>query len=149
MITYQQEFLAQVKPDIEPLLRQDWEEIEHNKELHKFDPAWELYEALEEINSLSIFTVRSDSNLIGYFVVITMPSLHCRGLTQALCDIIYLDKDYRKGLIGYKLFKFAEDCVREDGADVLYVATTKVNPIDNLMVKLGYNKIETRFEKVL
>jgi len=149
MITYQQEFLAQVKPDIEPLLRQDWEEIEHNKELHKFDPAWELYEALEETNSLSIFTVRSDSNLIGYFVVITMPSLHCRGLTQALCDIIYLDKDYRKGLIGYKLFKFAEDCVREDGADVLYVATTKVNPIDNLMVKLGYNKIETRFEKVL
>ena len=149
MITYQQEFLAQVKPDIEPLLRQDWEEIEHNKELHKFDPAWELYEALEETNSLSIFTARSDSNLIGYFVVITMPSLHCRGLTQALCDIIYLDKDYRKGLIGYKLFKFAEDCVREDGADVLYVATTKVNPIDNLMVKLGYNKIETRFEKVL
>jgi len=149
MITYQQEFLAKLKDEIIPLLKEDWGEIEHNKDLRKFAPAWSLYEELELLNILSIFTVRDDEELIGYFVVMTMPSLHCEGINQAMCDLVYLRKKYRKGLIGYKLFKFAEECVRQDGADVLHVTTTEINPIDGLMLKLGYNKIETKFEKVL
>ena len=54
-----------------------------------------------------------------------------------------------KGLTGYKLFKFAERCLREDGIKVLHLTTTEANPIDAIMQKLGYNKIETKFEKVL
>lgn len=149
MITYQQEFLCQVRKDIEPLLEKDWLEIEHEKNVRKLNPNWGLYEALEGQGALAIFTARSDKTLIGYFVAITMPSLHNQGITQSMADVIYLDKQYRKGLIGYKMFRFAEKCLAEDGSDILHVTTTEVNPIDSLMQRLGYSKTETKFEKVL
>ncbi len=96
-----------------------------------------------------IFTCRDDLKLVGYFVVIITPNLHCKGDTLAVADVIYLDKEYRSGLLGYKLFLFAESCIRDDGYKTLQVTTTEMNPIDPLMLKLGYSKVETKFEKVL
>ena len=148
-LKYQQEFLATIKQDAEDLLKKDYEEIEHNKELHKLNPDWEIYNILEEQNSLMIFTCRDELKLVGYFVVISTPNLHSKGSILAVADVIFLDKDYRRGLAGYKLFKFAEDCVRKDGFKTLHVTTTEMNPIDPLMSRLGYSKIETKYEKVL
>lgn len=148
-LKYQQEFLTTIKQDAEDLLKKDYEEIEHNKELHKLNPDWEIYNILEEQNSLMIFTCRDELKLVGYFVVISTPNLHSKGSILAVADVIFLDKDYRRGLAGYKLFKFAEDCVRKDGFKTLHVTTTEMNPIDPLMSRLGYSKIETKYEKVL
>lgn len=148
-LKYQQEFLATVKQDAEDLLQKDYEEIEHNKELNKLNPDWGIYNILEEQNSLIIFTCRDELKLVGYFVVISTPNLHSKGSILAVADVIFLDKDYRRGLAGYKLFKFAEDCVRKDGFKTLHVTTTEMNPIDPLMSRLGYSKIETKYEKVL
>ena len=148
-LKYQQEFLATVKQDAEDLLQKDYEEIEHNKELNKLNPDWGIYNILEEQGSLMIFTCRDEFKLVGYFVVISTPNLHSKGSILAVADVIFLDKDYRRGLAGYKLFKFAEDCVRKDGFKTLHVTTTEMNPIDPLMSRLGYSKIETKYEKVL
>ena len=149
MITYQQEFLTQVKPDILPLLHLDWLEIEHQKDIREFDPDWEAYEALEQVGILKVFTVRSEDKLVGYYSCVVSSSLHSRGLLQATIDAIYLHPDYRKGLTGYKLIKFAEKCLKEDGVKIILLGTTEVNPIDPLLLKLGYSKTEVKFEKVL
>jgi GNAT superfamily N-acetyltransferase len=149
MLKYQQEFLDTFKKDVGDLLKKDYEEIEHNKELRSLDPDWDIYTILEEQGSLMIFTCRDGLKLVGYFVVVTTPDLHSKGSTLAVADVIFLDKDYRSGLTGYKLFKFAEDCVRKDGLKSLHVTTTEMNPIDPLMIRLGYSKIETKYEKVL
>jgi len=149
MLKYQQEFLYDFKADVGDLLQKDYEEIEHNKELRNLDPDWDIYGILEEQGSLMIFTCRDGLKLVGYFVVVTTPNLHSKGSTLAVADVIFLDKEYRVGLTGYKLFKFAEDCVREDGFKSLHVTTTEMNPIDPLMIRLGYAKIETKYEKVL
>lgn len=149
MIKYQQEFLSTVKPDVSDLLQEDWEEIEHDKGLRALVPDWGIYELLEEQGNLSVFTCRDDLRLVGYFVVVVTPNLHSKGTTLAVADVIFLSKEYRSGLVGYKLFKFAENCVRTDGHKSLIVSTTEKNPIDPLMLRLGYSKIETKFEKVL
>ena len=149
MLKYQQEFLHDFKADVGDLLQKDYEEIEHNKELRNLDPDWDIYGILEEQGSLMIFTCRDGLKLVGYFVVVTTPDLHSKGSTLAVADVIFLDKEYRSGLTGYKLFKFAEDCVRKDGFKSLHVTTTEMNPIDPLMIRLGYSKIETKYEKVL
>lgn len=149
MLKYQQEFLHDFKADVGDLLQKDYEEIEHNKELRNLDPDWDIYGILEDQGSLMIFTCRDGLKLVGYFVVVTTPDLHSKGSTLAVADVIFLDKEYRSGLTGYKLFKFAEDCVRKDGFKSLHVTTTEMNPIDPLMIRLGYSKIETKYEKVL
>ena len=148
-VTYQQEFIASVRDEVWPLLRQDWEEIEHNKDLLPLDPNWDLYELLESQGNFYIFTARDGSKLVGYFTVIVFPSMHSQKALLACNDVIYLDKDYRRGSVGTRLFKFTEKCLKEDGHKVLYITTTEKHPIDPLLERLGYTKIETIFEKVL
>ena len=149
VIKYQQEFVAQVEDEIEALLLEDWEEIEHNKDLNKLSPDWEMYSKLEELGILYIFTCRDGEVLVGYFVVIVSPSLHSKGNLVVSADVIFLSKPYRKGLTGYKLFVFSQDCLKADGHKTLQVTTTERNPIDKFMLRLGYSKTETKFEKVL
>ena len=138
-----------MEEDIKPLLEKDWLEIEHNKSVRTLDPDWDAYYNIESSNMLRIFTARDNIKLVGYFVVLLIPSLHNKGLVQGVVDIIYLDKEYRKGFTGYKLFKFSEKCLKEDNIKVMHVTTTEVNPIDPILDRLGYSKIETKFEKVL
>ena len=148
-LTYQQEFIVSVRDYIEPLLEADWQEIEHNKGIRPLDPDWDMYADLEANDALRIYTVRDGRKLVGYFVVGLVPDLHSKGNRQAAADVIYLHPDYRKGLVGYKLFKFAEDNLRQEGFRSLLVTTTEVNPIDPIISRLGYNKVETKYEKVL
>ena len=148
-ITYQQEPLFKVVPDVMDLAYLDWEEMYHDKGSYPFDPDWDLYYLLEESGSLLLFTARDSGKLIGYFSVIIGPSLHSKGKLVVSNDIIYLHKDYRKGLIGVKLFKFSEACLAESGYNQLQVITSERNNIDSLLKRLDYTKIETKFEKKL
>ena len=148
-ITYQQEPLFKVVPDVMDLAYLDWEEMYHDKGSYPFDPDWDLYYLLEESGSLLLFTARDSGKLIGYFSVIIGPSLHSKGKLVVSNDIIYLHKNYRKGLIGVKLFKFSEACLAESGYNQLQVITSERNNIDSLLKRLGYEKIETKFEKRL
>lgn len=149
MITYQQEALVSVIKDVTELARLDWEEINHDKEAYPFDPDWSLYELLEDTASLFIFTARDKGKLVGYFSVVKSPSLHSKGKFLFCNDVIYLHKDYRKGFVGVRLFKFVEDCLREDGCTNLQVIFTDRYDITPLLTRLDYRHIESKFEKKL
>lgn len=149
MITYQQEFLATARPDAQKLLEAHWEEIALNKGKIALNPDWEAYEALESSGKLKIFTARGDDRLIGYFVVIVGVNLHYKDHVFAVNDILYLDKEYRKGRTGLKLIKFAEKCLKEDGVSVLSINTKVHKPFDSLMEYMGFNLIERVYSKYI
>lgn len=149
MITYQQESLVTTKEDARPLLEKHWEEIALNKDTIKLNPDWDAYADLEDAGILKIFTARSDGNLIGYFVVFVRSHIHYKDNLFAYNDILYLDKDYRKGFTGSKLIKFAEKCLKEDGVSVIVVNTKRHKPFDVLLSWLGYKHIENIYSKVL
>jgi GNAT superfamily N-acetyltransferase len=144
---FQQEFLSTVADEIHPLLQEDWDEI--GDDHLPLDPDFEGYEELEARNLLRIFTARVDGTLAGYFVVIYVPSLQSKGQHLAINDTIFISKAYRGKMLGARLFKFAEQCVKEDGFERLYVVVTEKNDIGDNLCRMGYNKIETRYEKVL
>lgn len=149
MITYQQEFLATARPDAQKLLEAHWEEIALNKGKIALNPDWEAYEALESSGKLKIFTARNDDRLIGYFVVIVGVNLHYKDHVFAVNDILYLDKEHRKGRTGLKLIKFAEKCLKEDGVSVLSINTKVHKPFDSLMEYMGFNLIERVYSKYI
>lgn len=148
-ITYQQESLTTCKEDAQHLLQDHWEEIALNKEAIKLNPDWGAYYDLEESGALKIFTARSEGNLIGYFVVLCRKHLHYVDHVFAFNDILYVHKDYRKGLTGAKLMKFAEKCLKEDGVSVVIVNTKRHKPFDSLLEWLGYSHIENIYSKLL
>jgi GNAT superfamily N-acetyltransferase len=148
-ITYQQESLINCEKDAKELLQSHWEEIALNKDVIKLDPDWEAYYSLEDGGVLKVFTARSNGTLVGYFVVICRNHLHYKSNLFAFNDVLYLAKDYRKGMTGPKLMKFAEKCLKEDGVDVLVVNTKRHKPFDQLLVWLGYKHAENIYTKLL
>lgn len=148
-LTYQQEFLTTVEEDCKPLLQNHWEEIAVNKSVIKMNPDWEAYHNLEDSGALKIFTVRSDGELIGYFVVILRKHIHYKDHIFAANDLLFLKQEYRKGLTGAKLMKFAEKCLKEDGVSVLVVNTKRHKPFDGLLEWLGYSHVENVYSKYL
>jgi len=148
-ITYQQEFLDAVEKNIKPLLQDHWEEIAVNKSVIKMNPDWEAYHNLEDNGALKIFTARSDGELIGYFVVLIRSHIHYKDHVFAANDVLFLKQEYRKGLTGAKLMKFAEKCLKEDGVSVLVVNTKRHKPFDGLLEWLGYSHVENVYSKYL
>jgi len=146
---YQQELVQTFAPDMKEIGQRDWEEVQHNAKTSKLNPDVESYSLLEERGQLYIFTCRDDGVLAGYFTAFVIPDLHSKGSMRVVNDAIFLDKPYRKGFTGIRLIKFAEDCIKADGYRMLSISTTEQNPIDPLMVRLGYSKVSTTFEKEL
>lgn len=148
-VTYQQESLATCKEDAKELLQQHWEEIALNKDHIKLNPDWDAYYDLEEVGSLKIFTARYNGQLIGYFVVLCRKHLHYVDHVFAFNDILFVKKEYRKGLVGAALMKFAEKCLKEDGVSVMVVNTKRHKPFDSLLEWLGFTHIENIYSKLL
>ena len=147
MLKYQQEFLCLAEQEVTPLAELEWEESGHPTETLVID--WESYFALEEVGRLKFFTARKDGLLIGYFVVIITSPLTTKGELVGSYDAVYVHKDYRKSTVARRLFKFVEDCMKEDGIYRLIASSSSKNPIGRFLNRLGYKEVETKYERVL
>jgi len=143
------ENLANVRREIEPLLEQHYQEIALNKDIIKLNPNWRAYAELDRINALRIYTARKNGILHGYFVVVVSQSLHYSDHLFANNDVIFLNKEARKGLTGMKLLKFGMDCLKAEGVTKLHVNTKLHQPFDPIMKRLGFEEIEKVYSKVL
>jgi GNAT superfamily N-acetyltransferase len=148
-IKYAREDLYEVKDEAAHLLEKHWEEIALNKEKIKLNPDWNAYDAMYKSGQLGIYTARKNGKLIGYFVVVATPSLHYKDHLFAVNDIIYLDPEHRKGFVGIKLIKFAEEDLKKFGVSVFTINTKVHKPFDSLMERLGFNLIERVYSKYI
>lgn len=147
MITYQEEALADCLEEMKPLLESHWEEIAIHKEVVKLDPDYDKYLLLDNMGMLHVLTVRDEGVLIGYFISFIQPHMHYKSTIYAVNDILYLDKEYRKGLTGYKMFKRAEELLTEIGVDVIVIHSKVNKDFKSLMDKLGFNMVENTYSK--
>ena len=148
-MTYQQEFLAAVYIEIQNLIKLHWQDIALNQDTIKLNPDWERYEEAEASGQLKIFTVREGKILVGYFVCLVTKSLHYKDHLFAHNDVLFLHPNYRKGLVGWRLIKFAEQCLKDDGVSLLLINTKTHKPFDVLLQRLSYNHVENIYSKVL
>jgi len=147
MITYQEESAKDCLEEIKPLIEMHWEEIALYKDKIKLDPDFDKYLLLDSMGMLHILTVRDDAKLIGYFISFIQPNMHYKESVFATNDILYVDPAYRKGSVGYKLFKKAEKSLKEIGVDVIVIHSKVNNDFKPLMDKLGYERIEYNYSK--
>jgi GNAT superfamily N-acetyltransferase len=143
------ENLARVRREIEPLIKQHYDDIALNKDIIKLNPDWEGYARLDNINALRVYTARKDGELVGYFVVIVSKSLHYRDHLFANNDIIFLAKSARKGLTGVKLIKYAIESLAAEGITKLHINTKAHQPFDAILERLNFEEIERVYSLVL
>lgn len=143
------ENLGNVKEDIKPLIEEHWKEIALDKGAIKLNPDWDAYGAYDFIGSLRVYTAREDGQLMGYFVVLVSRSLHYKDHTFANNDIIFLKKEARQGLTGFKLIKYAVQQLEAEGVSKIHINTKIHQPFDVVLERLGFNCIERIYSKCL
>lgn len=149
VVKYQQEFLDNVRGSVEDLIQSHFSEVYPMRDVCDWDMDWDAYEKLEELGMLKIFTARDDGSLIGYLWVILSPNLHSRGSVLACDDGLYVARTHRGQAVAKELIQFTERCLKEDGIKTFHIVGTTEKPINGLMERMGYTKIETKFQKVL
>lgn len=148
-IKYQQEFLDDVKSEVLPLIEGHYSEVYPARDTFDLEMDWDTYYSLEGLNLLKIFTARDQGNLIGYLWVVIAPNLHSKGHFIPSEDGLYVSPEYRGLTVARRLIQFTEKCLKEDGYKIFCMTGTVEKPIDKFVERMGYNKIETRFKKVL
>ncbi len=109
-IKFQCEPVLTVKPEMEPMLIDHYQELTMHKDKIKLAPDWELYDKMEKAGTFYLLTARdSDSNdLIGYSAWFVKPHIHYKETIVAANDVLFLRKDHRAGMTGIKLIKYSE-----------------------------------------
>jgi GNAT superfamily N-acetyltransferase len=146
---YALECFPSVKKDILPLIEEHWELVALNKGSIKLNPDWEQYAALDSSGILKIFTARDNKKLVGYFILLVNNSLHYKDHVFAVCDIIFVTPEARKGATGYKLLKYAENWCVDNNVSLLNINTKVHMPFDSLLEKTGFKLIERIYSKYL
>jgi len=148
LIVYEDVNLLVVIPELEKLFPAHYEELCVTKE-YPYEPDWDSYKRMAEAGLVRCITCRADEVLIGYIVFIVTPHLHYKSCKTAIEDVYFINKEYRKGRIGIKLFQYAEKVLKERGVNRI-VMHTKLH-LDNsrLFEYLGYKYTDKVFSKML
>ena len=113
-LKFQCEPVLFVKPEMEPMLEDHYQELTLHKDKIKLAPDWELYDKMEKTGNFYLLTAReSDSNeLLGYSAWFVNPHIHYKETIVAANDVLFLRKDQRTGMTGIKLIKYSEQEMR-------------------------------------
>lgn len=108
-------------------------------------PDAEMYAALEQAGKLLVCVARSAGKVVGYALIIIRKHLHYKDTLCGFEDSYYLLPEFRKGLTGYLLIKFALQKLRERGVRKTYWMTKQFKPVTGLLLRFGMKQCDTVF----
>jgi len=139
------------------LFEEHWDEVALNKRVMQLDPHWKRYYALEEQGMLLIlgmFAVQthpSVETLIGYSVNLVIEHMHYAGLRYCQNDLLFVDKNWRRGRRGLQLILATEAKARERGARMM-TWHAKDRPelvLKDVLPRMGYGVQDIIYSKEL
>jgi hypothetical protein len=150
-----------------PLFQKHWEEVSHPafKDFQKLNPDFSKYIAMGKNRDATgkpcavLFTMREVTDadqegarkgrLVGYWCFFINDTLHYKGTTQALGDVLFVEKEYR----GKRAYEFVAECVNQlkmGGVQVVHVYSKKEHDLTRMFVDgLGFEQIDLHFTKRL
>lgn len=145
-ITFGRETVASVWDEIQPLLRQHYDELTWRKEKFTLDPDRERYLALETAGRLRVYSMRRDGILVGYSCYLVSPALHYKGVLMAVNDVLYVSPEER-GLEPIKFMRWCEKELKNDGVQCITLHIKKSMNWGRLAERMGYEVVETNHLK--
>ena len=138
-LKFQCEPVLTVKPEMEPLLDDHYEELTLHKDKIKLAPDWELYDKMEKAQQFYLLTVRDEESnaLIGYSAWFVKPHIHYKATIVAMNDVLFLDKKHRLGMTGIKLLKFSEQEMRKVAHKIVW-HVKESSDFRPILHRLGY-----------
>jgi hypothetical protein len=145
----QKELLITIKDELQLLLVDHYEELTLNKHQVKLNPDWDRYFELERQGKLHLFTLRDQTELVGYSVFFLDTHIHYKDLMVATNDIIYLKKSDRLGISGIRLIKYSEQQMKLLGADKITWHVKLSQDFRPILHRMGYMDEDIIVGKIL
>jgi hypothetical protein len=115
------------------------------------DPNLTMYSQSQKNATLRIFTARVgskwESTLVGFQVVFVMNHPHRKYSLEACQDILYLDPEVRKGLVGLKFLKWCDrELIREGVKKITHQCRAHKN-LGRIFERMGYTLTEYSYAR--
>jgi len=149
MITMQVEKMLDCKDELDPIFEDHYDELTLHKEFVRLSCHWDDYKKVEDSGMLFFLTARDDGKLIGYSIFFVRQHIHYKELKAASNDLLFLDKEYRKGMTGVKLIKKSEQELKKIGVQKITWHAKQSNYLGELLMVLGYGVEDILFGKIL
>ena len=129
----------------------------HNDEVGEFEGSeftidTNMYMQLQDMDIAKAFIARDIEtlNAVGYIIYLVMPHPHFKDILIAKEDGLFVDKQHRGSMLGYKLIKYADKVLSDKyGVDAITQTATEKFDHSKMLIKLGYSKIETTYMRRL
>jgi hypothetical protein len=148
MITYKVDDWMENLPKFKAIIGHHYEEVETLKSFG-LDIDYDTYESLYNSKKLVFITAKEGNDLVGYIVFFVTPHLHYKNCLTAHEDLYYLKPEYRKGFNGIKMFRFAQDYLKDIGVDLVLYATKVGYDNSSIFKYLGCQPLDKVFTKLL
>jgi len=128
------------------LIDSAWAEIGHGSlKDKKPNPNFDTYYKLASAGVLHVITARLNGEIVGYTTLLITDLMQHSGVKACFVDSMFLKKEHRKGLTGYRLLKFVENCARTKGAKRLEWGVTIYNDFSPILKRMGYSLESYRY----
>ena len=143
---YAIETYSQWKADSAPLLIRHYAEVAAAN--FPMDVDHEQFEWLCNKGMLNVVTVRDDGKLVGYHIALMKRHMH-RNVLTAYTDAFYIEPEYRKGRIAYRMFEYATATLARKGVKQIYSGCKLNRDIGRMLVHQGFKHIENTYLMVI
>lgn len=127
--------------EMTPLWQAHHDEVAAFKDIPS-DPDLELYRKSHENKLLRIYTARQGPRLVGYQVFFVMLHPHSQHSAQAVLDIMYLRKEERRGLNGYRFIKFCDQALADEQVQAIFYHINARHDFGRLLERMGYELVD-------
>ena len=107
----------EIRPHLGELIRMHWKELALDQDTVPLDPAWDVYEKLEQAGSLQALGAWVQTTLVGYSVsYLVKHHMHYRGHAYVQNDVFFVHPRWRGTRVGSLLMRAARRLAQEEGA---------------------------------
>jgi hypothetical protein len=127
-----------------------WREAGLMKDAMPLDIDVERYKLLDKTGAFKVFAMMFGGEPVGYAAYFVSPHLHYKSTVWAVSDTFYIAPEHRTLFTAIGLFRFVEQCLREDGAEMMHTTTeTSIPGAAKVLKYLGHVEAEVACVKSL
>lgn len=150
MLTFAVEKFTEFYGEALPLLHEHYAEISTHKDHDvPLQPMVDVYRSREADGSLLVVVGREEGRIVAYMLCFIAPGLHYRSCLTCTPDIFYVDAKKRNGMTGMRMFRFVEKELTRRGVKRWAVGSKVQHDASALFRFLGFEPVETTYEKWL
>lgn len=143
MITYAQERLANIKPEIEGLVASQWLEMAKGFEAFIESPNWEWYLSLEAKGNLMLLTARDQGVLLGYFGAYVYRSTTSKNLMVQATPYYVVPHKFRAIILKRLIQNLLTAVPTSVGTAMITIKTHTWASAGPILEHLGFRAVET------